>query len=97
MEYLNVIYAQSCINATIASLRLSIDDIKKKNPNRTDLITPMEKHLKGLMETFTIFREMEKELTLLKSMNFNYHKENMELRFDNDNLKSKCENLMNGL
>lgn len=97
MEYLDIIYAQSVMNAVILSLDGSITEIKHKHPNRTDLINGMEKHLNSMKEALITVRNMDKQLRVMQSLSFNYHKENMELKFENNNLKEKCENLMNGL
>jgi uncharacterized protein YicC (UPF0701 family) len=97
MEYLDIIYTQTVMNAVILSMELSIEDLKNKNPHRTDLIEGMDKHAKAMREAIFNVREMEKELRTIKSISYNYHRENMELKFERDQLKEQCKNLMSGL
>lgn len=97
MEEINIQLAQSSLNLAIYSMRFSVDEIKEKHPNRTDLIQSMERHLKGLTESLVVFREMEKENRTLRTMNMNYHIETMELRFELEKLKKQNEELLNGI
>ena len=78
-------------------MRQSLDKIKKKHPGRTDLIQSMERHINGLQESLSVFRELEKDNRMLRRMNMNYHVENMELKYQNDQLKKTNENLINGI
>jgi len=97
MEEINILLAQSKLNLAIYSLELSLSDIQKKHPTRLDLIEPMKTHLIGLNEALNVFRHLEKEVRTLKSLNFNYHLENMQLRNELENVKNTNENLIKGL
>ena len=97
MEEINILLAQSKLNIAIYSLELSLSDIQKKHPTRLDLIEPMKMHLNGLNEVLNAFRHLEREVRTLKSLNFNYHLENMELKYQNEQLRKTHENLINGL
>jgi hypothetical protein len=97
MEYLEVINAQTNIIAIIESLKFTVDELREKNPERKVFIQGMEKHLRQMNETFLIFKQQSKEFDTLQKMNFNFHKENMELRFEMEKLKEINANLMNGI
>ena len=97
MEEINILLAQSKLTLAIYSLELSLSDIQKKHPTRLDLIEPMKMHLNGLNEALNVFRHLEKEVRILKSLNFNYHLETMELKYQNEQLRKTHENLINGL
>jgi hypothetical protein len=57
----------------------------------------LEKHILQLSHSLAVFRELEKRNKLLSEMNFNYHKQNMELKYENEQLKNKVNNLFEGL
>jgi hypothetical protein len=97
MEEINIQLAQSNLNLALYSMKLSLDEIKEKHPARTDLIQSMQRHINGLEESLSVFRELEKDNRMLRRMNMNYHVENMELKYQNEKLKTANENLINGL
>jgi len=97
MEEINIQLAQSNLNLALYSMKLSLDEIKEKHPARVDLIQSMQRHINGLEESLSVFRELEKDNRMLRRMNMNYHVENMELKYQNVKLKTANENLINGL
>jgi hypothetical protein len=97
MEYLDVIIAQTNIIAIIESLKFTLSEVKEKSPERKEFIQGMQKHLNQMNETYRIFKQFSKEFDTLQKMNFNFHKENMELRFEMEKLKEINANLMNGI
>jgi hypothetical protein len=97
MEEINILLAQSGLNLAITAMEYSLNDIKEKHSERTDLISSMERHLNGLLDSMIVFRELEKDNRTLRKMNMNYHIENMELRFQNEQLKKANQELINGL
>ena len=97
MDYLEVINAQTNILAIIESLKFTVDELREKNPERKVFIQGMEQHLRQMNETFLIFKQQSKEFDTLQKMNFNFHKENMELRFEVEKLKEINANLINGI
>lgn len=97
MDYLEIINAQTNILAIIESLKFTVSELKEKNPERKVFIQGMEKHLRQMNETFLIFKQQSKEFDTLQKMNFNFHKENMELRYEIEKLKEINANLMNGI
>jgi hypothetical protein len=97
MEYIDIIRAQINITSIIESLKFTINEIKEKNPKRKDFINGMEKHIIQMNEVYLTFKELNKEYELLSKMNFNYHKENMEFRFEIEKLKEQNAHLINGI
>ena len=97
MDEINILLSQSNLNLAISSMQYSLNEIKEKHPERIDLIQSMERHLNGLTESLMTFRQLEQDNRMLRKMNMNYHIENMELRFQNDQLKKSNSELINGL
>lgn len=91
MDEIKILTAISNINATIHALELSLSDIIKKHPTRLDLIGPMKTHSQALNDALNVFRELEKENRMLITMNFNYHKETLELKYELDKIKKEAE------
>lgn len=97
MEQLDIILAKSNVTAIIHSLRMSIDEVTEKRPNATDYIEGMNKHLKSMLDVYATIEQMETEISTMRSVMYNYHRENMEMRLDIKNLKEQNANLYNGL
>jgi len=97
MDYLEIINAQTNIVAIIESLKFTVSELREKNPERKVFIQGMEKHLRQMNETFLIFKQQSKEFDTLQKMNFNFHKENMELRYEIEKIKEINANLINGI
>lgn len=62
------------------SIRLSLDDIRQKHGHRTDLIEPMEKHLKNLMEARLTYYELEASYNRLIKRLHEVELENLKLK-----------------
>jgi hypothetical protein len=97
MEQLDLILAKSNVTAIIHSLRISIDEVKEKRPNATDYIDGMNKHMKSMLDVYSAIEQMEMEISTMRSVMYNYHRENMEMRLEIKNLKEQNTNLYNGL
>lgn len=67
MDILDEVQARYNIIAVIDRLGNSISEIESKNPNRTDLLKPMNESKTGLMQSLIIFDELRNELKLFKS------------------------------
>jgi hypothetical protein len=67
MDILDEVQARFNIIAVIDRLGNSISEIESKNPNRTDLLKPMNESKTGLMQSLIIFDELRNELKLFKS------------------------------
>lgn len=96
MDYLDIINANLNLVSAVQSMKISLQEIKEKRPESV-YVQGLEKHIKQLSHSMAVFNQMHTRNKLLSEMNFNYHKENMELRFENEQLKIKNENLMHGL
>ena len=79
------------LNHTCLKLQVSIDEIKTKNPHRTDLINSMEQSLHELKKAMIIYQTLEKEFRVARQMNFNLEKLNLELKQDIKDLKKIIE------
>lgn len=97
MEQLDIILAKANTTAIIHSLRISIDEVTEKRPTATDYIDGMTKHLKSMMDVYAVIEQMEKQLSTMQSVMYNYHRENMEMRLEIKQLKQQNQNLYDGL
>jgi cell division protein FtsB len=77
-------------------MQITLQEIKEKKPE-SNYVQGLEKHIAQLSHSLAVFKELEKRNKLLSQMNFNYHKENMELKYENEQLKNKVNNLMDGI
>jgi cell division protein FtsB len=77
-------------------MKISLQEIKDKRPDSV-YIEGLEKHIKQLTHSMAVFNQLHTRNKLLSQMNFNYHKENMELKYENEQLKNKVNNLLDGI
>jgi hypothetical protein len=79
------------LNHTCLKLQVSIEDIKTKHPNRTDLITSMEQSLHEIKKAMLVYDTLEKEFRTARQMNFNLERLNLEQKQEIQNLKRQIE------
>ena len=79
------------LNHTCLKIQVSIDDIKTKHPNRTDLINSMEQSLHEIKKAMVVYGTLEKEFRASRQMNFNLHHINLELKQEVKDLKKIIE------
>jgi len=96
MDYLEIINAQGSILANIESMKITLEEIRIKKPE-SDYVQGLEKHIRQMREAYFTFKFVHQQFELMQKMNFNYHKENMELRYEMEKLKEINTNLMNGI
>jgi len=96
MDYLDIINANLNLVSAVQSMKISLQEIKDKRPDSI-YIEGLEKHIKQLTHSMAVFNQLHTRNKLLSQMNFNYHKENMELKYENEQLKNKVNNLMDGI
>ena len=96
MDYLDIINANLNLVSAVQSMNITLQEIKEKKP-KSNYVQGLEKHISQLSHSLAVFRELEKRNKLLSEMNFNYHKENMELKYENEQLKNKVNNLFDGI
>jgi len=97
MEDLTIFRAQVLVQYTYTKIQDSLDDIKKRNPHRTDLITSMEASLGDLQIVRDTIKEMEKELRFARSTAFRLERIGLELKAQIKELKHENEMLTKGL
>jgi len=79
------------LNHTCLKLQVSIDEIKTKNPHRTDLINSMEQSLHELKKAMLVYQTLEKEFRTARQINFDLQHINLELKQDVKDLKKIIE------
>jgi len=79
------------LNHTCLKMQVSIDDIKTKHPNRTDLISSMEQSLHEIKKAMLVYDTLEKEFRTARQMNFNLERLNLEQKQEIQNLKRQIE------
>ena len=79
------------LNHTCLKLQVSIDDIKTKHPNRTDLITSMEQSLHEIKKAMVVYGTLEKEFRTARQINFDLERLNLEQKQEIQNFKRQIE------
>lgn len=79
------------LNHTCLKLQISIDDIKTKHPNRTDLLSSMEQSLHEIKKAMVVYGTLEKEFRTARQMNFNLERLNLEQKQEIQNFKRQIE------
>jgi hypothetical protein len=79
------------LNHTCLKLQVSIDDIKTKHPNRTDLLSSMEQSLHEIKKAMVVYGTLEKEFRAARQMNFNLERLNLEQKQEIQNFKRQIE------
>ena len=97
-DRLDIIYSLTSILAIKESMSISILELEKStNPKAIEYIKGMKNHITKMGEVYLTVRSLEDEIRILNRMNFNYHKENMDLRNQINDLKKQVERLTNNL
>jgi predicted RNase H-like nuclease (RuvC/YqgF family) len=97
LKQIAIIEASITFESLTQSLQISIDDIKKKNAHRTDLIESMQKHLDFLQDARTTFNILVDENKQYQTLLYSEHKKVMELSREVEQLKKINNNLTNGI
>ena len=79
------------LNHTCLKLQVSIEDIKTKHPNRTDLLSSMEQSLHEIKKAMLVYETLEKEFRAARQMNFNLERLNLEQKQEIQNFKRQIE------
>lgn len=88
---LNLLSSRINLNHTCLKLKVSIEDIKNKHPNRTDLITSMQQSLIEITQAILVYQTLEKEFRATRQINFDLQHLNLELKQDVKDLKKIIE------
>lgn len=81
MNELTIITGKVNLDKTYLKIKLSLEEIKEKHGQRTDLINSMEQSLKELQEVKISYDSMEKELRSALQQNFRLEKLLMDEKF----------------
>jgi len=79
------------LNHTCLKLQVSIDEIKTKHPNRTDLISSMEQSLHEIKKAMVVYQTLEKEFRATRQINFDLQHINLEQMQEIQNFKRQIE------
>ena len=79
------------LNHTCLKLQISIEDIKTKHPNRTDLLSSMEQSLHEIKKAMVVYERLEKEFRAARQINFDLQHLNLELKQEVKDLKKIIE------
>lgn len=88
---LDLLSSRINLNHTCLKLQVSIEDIKTKHPNRTDLISSMEQSLHEIKKAMVVYGTLEKEFRASRQMNFNLERLNLEQKQEIQNFKRQIE------
>jgi hypothetical protein len=88
---MEILFTKINLRHTCIKLKVSIDDIKFKNPHRTDLINSMQQTLNEVTSSILTFELLEKEFRTARQMNFNLERLNLELKQEVKDLKKQIE------
>ena len=81
MNELTIITGKVNLDTTYLKIKLSLEEIKQKHVQRTDLINSMEQSLKDLQDVKIAYDSMEKELRAALQQNFRLEKLLMDEKF----------------
>ena len=88
---LDLLSSRINLNHTCLKLQISIEDIKTKHPNRTDLLSSMEQSLHEIKKAMLVYDTLEKEFRTARQMNFNLERLNLEQKQEIQNFKRQIE------
>jgi len=88
---LDLLSSRINLNHTCIKLQISIDEIKTKHPNRTDLITSMDQSLYEIKKAMLVYQTLEKEFRSTRQINFDLQHINLELKQEVKDLKKIIE------
>jgi protein subunit release factor B len=88
---LDLLSSRINLNHTCLKLQVSIEDIKTKHPNRTDLISSMEQSLYEIKKAMAVYQTLEKEFRATRQINFDLQRINLEQMQEIQNFKRQIE------
>jgi hypothetical protein len=89
MNELTIITGKVNLDTTYLKIKISLEDIKEKHGQRTDLINSMERSLADLQQVKISYDAIEKELRTALQQNFRLEKLLMEEKFKNKDLQTQ--------
>ena len=91
MNELTIITGKVNLDTTYLKIKISLEEIKEKHGQRTDLINSMERSLADLQQVKISYDAMEKELRTAVQQNFRLEKLLMEEKFKNKDLQTELK------
>ena len=91
MNELTIITGKVNLDTTYLKIKISLEDIKEKHGQRTDLINSMERSLADLQQVKISYDAIEKELRSALQQNFRLEKLLMEEKFKNKDLQTELK------
>ena len=88
---MDILFTKINLRHTCIKLKVSIDDIKLKNPHRTDLINSMQQTLNEVTNSILTFELLEKEFRISRQINLNLQRLNLEQKQEIQNFKRQIE------
>lgn len=88
MDDFTTLRAQVLLSHTYLKIQGSLNDIKAKNPNRTDLIDSMEETLEHLQECKVYWNQLEQEYRALRQNTYRLELVNLDLKTENNRLEA---------
>jgi len=88
---LDLLSSRINLNHTCLKIQVSIEDIKTKHPNRTDLLNSMEQSLHEIKKAMVVYERLEKEFKVARQINFDLQHINLELKQEVKDLKKIIE------
>jgi len=88
---LDLLSSRINLNHVCLKLQVSIDEIKTKHSNRTELISSMEQSLHEIKKAMLVYQTLEKEFRVTRQINFDLQHINLDLKQDVKDLKKIIE------
>lgn len=88
MDDFTTLRAQVLLSHTYLKIQGSLNDIKAKNPNRTDLIDSMEETLEHIQECKVYWNQLEQEYRALRQNAYRLELVNLDLKTENNRLEA---------
>lgn len=89
MDDYTILRSQVLLGFTYAKIQASLDEIKTKHPNRTDLINSMEETLEHIQEVKLSWNHFEQEFRAMRQNGYRTDLINLDLREENNRLKAE--------
>jgi hypothetical protein len=88
MDDYTILRSQVLLSHTYVKVQASLDEIKAKNPNRTDLIDSMEETLEHIQECKVYWNQLEQEYRALRQTAYRLELINLDLKTENNRLEA---------
>ncbi|MEY2868253.1 MAG: hypothetical protein RIR01_677 [Bacteroidota bacterium] len=99
MNNLNLTKVRIDVLNVALKIKIALDEIKEKQPNRREYIDPMTESVKQLHNAYEAIKTLQEDLHLAKKRNYDLERLNLELGVEVRELKNNLEltNKMNEL